>query len=64
MPENHDDATTEAAEVTEAPETAAAAETRPAAETEEEGVRFTDLGLDGRVLAALQDVGYEKPSPI
>ncbi|MFC9336012.1 DEAD/DEAH box helicase [Arthrobacter sp. NPDC057009] len=64
MPENHDEATTEAAEVTEAPETAAAAETRPAAETEEEGVRFTDLGLDGRVLAALQDVGYEKPSPI
>ncbi|HKU29468.1 DEAD/DEAH box helicase [Arthrobacter sp. NyZ413] len=32
--------------------------------TEEEGVRFTDLGLDPRVLAALQDVGYEKPSPI
>ena len=28
------------------------------------GVRFVDLGIDGRVLAALQDVGYEKPSPI
>ena len=41
----------------------------PAAEetaekAEEEGVRFTDLGLDGRVLAALEEVGYEKPSPI
>jgi len=31
---------------------------------EEEGVRFTDLGLDPRVLAALEEVGYEKPSPI
>ena len=31
---------------------------------EEEGVRFTDLGLDARVLAALEEVGYEKPSPI
>ena len=40
----------------------------PAEETadkaEEEGVRFTDLGLDVRVLAALEEVGYEKPSPI
>src|SRR6478735_1401379 len=35
-----------------------------AAEPEEDGVRFADLGIDGRVLAALQDVGYEKPSPI
>lgn len=34
----------------------------PAAE--EDGVKFTDLGIDGRVLAALADVGYEKPSPI
>lgn len=33
-------------------------------EDEEEGVRFAELGIDGRVLAALQDVGYEKPSPI
>ncbi|MEV7606442.1 DEAD/DEAH box helicase [Paenarthrobacter sp. NPDC089322] len=57
----------------EAPATAPAAVETPAEETaaaaadnagEEEGVRFTDLGLDGRVLAALQDVGYEKPSPI
>ena len=31
---------------------------------EERGVLFTDLGIDGRVLAALKDVGYEKPSPI
>jgi ATP-dependent RNA helicase DeaD len=34
------------------------------ADTEDEGVRFVDLGIDPRVLAALQDVGYEKPSPI
>ncbi|WP_083701572.1 DEAD/DEAH box helicase [Tersicoccus sp. Bi-70] len=27
-------------------------------------VRFTDLGIDGRVLAALTDLGYENPSPI
>ncbi|MBO1269632.1 DEAD/DEAH box helicase [Arthrobacter cavernae] len=52
-----------------APEAAAPAEATaeaPAAsaEEEEEGVRFVDLGIDGRVLAALQDVGYEKPSPI
>jgi ATP-dependent RNA helicase DeaD len=33
-------------------------------DAEEEGVKFVDLGIDGRVLAALQDVGYEKPSPI
>ncbi|HEX2248563.1 MAG TPA: DEAD/DEAH box helicase, partial [Arthrobacter sp.] len=32
--------------------------------TEENTVLFTDFGLDGRVLAALSDVGYEKPSPI
>ncbi|KUM36238.1 DEAD/DEAH box helicase [Arthrobacter sp. EpRS71] len=37
----------------------------PKADAEdEEGVKFVDLGIDGRVLAALQDVGYEKPSPI
>lgn len=31
---------------------------------EDEGIKFTDLGLDARVLAALEKVGYEKPSPI
>ncbi|WP_369047449.1 DEAD/DEAH box helicase [Sinomonas sp. P10A9] len=31
---------------------------------DDEGVRFTDLGIDARILAALTDVGYEKPSPI
>ncbi|HET8879838.1 MAG TPA: DEAD/DEAH box helicase, partial [Arthrobacter sp.] len=31
---------------------------------DETGLRFVDLGIDARVLAALQDVGYEKPSPI
>lgn len=35
-----------------------------AEDDEEEGIKFADLGIDGRVLAALQDVGYEKPSPI
>ncbi|WP_248759485.1 DEAD/DEAH box helicase [Pseudarthrobacter sp. SSS035] len=35
-----------------------------AEETEDEGVKFADLGIDARVLAALMDVGYEKPSPI
>ncbi|MET4058679.1 ATP-dependent RNA helicase DeaD [Arthrobacter sp. UYP6] len=33
-------------------------------EAEENQVLFTDLGLDSRVLQALVDVGYEKPSPI
>ncbi|MFC8040143.1 DEAD/DEAH box helicase [Paenarthrobacter sp. NPDC057355] len=55
-----------------AAETAAPASADAAASTdadasndgEEEGVRFAELGIDGRVLAALQDVGYEKPSPI
>lgn len=32
--------------------------------TEEPTVAFSDLGLDARVLAALADLGYEKPSPI
>ena len=69
-----------APEFTEAPANfeAPAAEVAPQADTkpetasvpskdedaEEEGVKFADLGIDGRVLAALQDVGYEKPSPI
>ena len=69
-----------APEFTEAPANvvAPAAEAAPQADTkteaisapakdedaEEEGVKFVDLGIDGRVLAALQDVGYEKPSPI
>ncbi|EMY33653.1 DNA/RNA helicase [Arthrobacter crystallopoietes BAB-32] len=45
--------------------TAPVSETEAAAPAEEENtVLFTDFGLDGRVLAALTDVGYEKPSPI
>ncbi|WP_138414290.1 DEAD/DEAH box helicase [Sinomonas gamaensis] len=39
----------------------------PAAEQpqrDENEVLFTDLGIDDRVLAALREVGYEKPSPI
>ena len=41
-------------------------ENQPTAETktEEDSILFTDLGLDGRVLAAVSDLGYEKPSPI
>lgn len=48
----------------EAEETTAEATAEETAEKAEEGVRFTDLGLDARVLAALEEVGYEKPSPI
>ena len=48
----------------EAEETTAEATVETADKAEEEGVRFTDLGLDARVLAALEEVGYEKPSPI
>src|SRR5687768_2264990 len=75
--ENHNDATeAEAAETANveftepaapAAEAPAAPAEAPAAKTEdseEDGVKFADLGIDGRVLAALQDVGYEKPSPI
>ena len=56
-----EETTAEASAETAAEETAAEAPTEKA---EEEGVRFTDLGLDARVLAALEEVGYEKPSPI
>ncbi|WP_416371661.1 DEAD/DEAH box helicase [Curtobacterium sp. S6] len=35
-----------------------------AAEPEDNSIKFTDLGLDARVLASLEKVGYEKPSPI
>ena len=35
-----------------------------AAVEEENETTFADMGIDGRVLAALTDVGYEKPSPI
>ncbi|GGC86556.1 ATP-dependent RNA helicase DeaD [Tersicoccus solisilvae] len=33
-------------------------------DADEDRVRFTDLGIDGRVLSALTDIGYENPSPI
>jgi ATP-dependent RNA helicase DeaD len=39
-------------------------QTAEANEPVEETIKFSDLGIDGRVLAALTDVGYEKPSPI
>src|SRR6478735_8426563 len=48
----------------EAPAAEAPATAAPAADEDENTVKFADLGIDGRVLAALQDVGYEKPSPI
>ncbi|GGL94249.1 ATP-dependent RNA helicase DeaD [Glutamicibacter protophormiae] len=38
--------------------------TADAQTTEEPTVTFSELGLDARVLAALADLGYEKPSPI
>lgn len=52
------------AEETIAEATAEAPAEETADKAEEEGVRFTDLGLDACVLAALEEVGYEKPSPI
>ena len=55
---------TPAAEETAAETTAETTADAPAEKAEEAGVRFTDLGLDARVLAALEEVGYEKPSPI
>jgi len=64
---------TEAPAADEAAGTDTKADTKPAQskneeskteDAEDEGVKFVDLGIDGRVLAALQDVGYEKPSPI
>lgn len=33
-------------------------------EARENTVNFVDLGLDGRILAALDDLGYETPSPV
>ena len=63
--ENTLESTAVEAEETTVETTAEAPEAEETAEkAEEEGVRFTDLGLDGRVLAALEEVGYEKPSPI
>ena len=50
---------TPAAEETAAETTAETTADAPAEKAEEAGVRFTDLGLDARVLAALEEVGYE-----
>ena len=59
MPENLSENTTD---ITPDAESTAAV---PAVESDDAvTVRFTDLNLDGRVLAALSDVGYETPSPI
>ncbi|WP_253905083.1 DEAD/DEAH box helicase, partial [Arthrobacter sp. H14] len=55
MPSNYDDVE---------PTTEAPSPEATSTETEEPEVRFADLGIDARVLAALSDVGYEKPSPI
>ncbi|MDQ4488682.1 DEAD/DEAH box helicase [Sinomonas sp. ASV486] len=51
------------AEVTPATAEASKADAK-SEDDDDEGVRFTDLGIDARILAALTDVGYEKPSPI
>src|SRR6476661_4125698 len=61
MPENQDNSVDTTAAPAAADTTAA-----PAADDsgDDDGLRFVDLGIDARVLAALQDVGYEKPSPI
>ncbi len=39
-------------------------DTTKASTEDDNAVRFTDLGLDARVLTALEEIGYEKPSPI
>ncbi|MFC0581631.1 DEAD/DEAH box helicase [Micrococcoides hystricis] len=36
----------------------------PTTEETDQIPNFTDLGLDGRILTALDDLGYEKPSPV
>ncbi|MGO4433714.1 DEAD/DEAH box helicase, partial [Paenarthrobacter sp. RAF9] len=77
MPENQDNSVdtentqadveiteTPAAEAATTPVETAAENTPNDAGDDETGLRFVDLGIDARVLAALQDVGYEKPSPI
>ena len=38
--------------------------TEPANEPDDEPVRFTDLGLRAEILAALDELGYEEPTPI
>ena len=40
------------------------AEVAPEAPAEPAGPTFLDLGLDARVLAAVEDLGYTRPSPI
>ena len=78
MPENNltdnNSAETVDTETVQAPEETTAAQAVDAAPADAEttapegdddgAIKFTDLGIDGRVLAALKDVGYEKPSPI
>jgi len=78
VPENNltDDNSAETVdtETVQAPEETTAAQAVDAAPADAEttapegdddgAIKFTDLGIDGRVLAALKDVGYEKPSPI
>ncbi|MDY6055604.1 DEAD/DEAH box helicase [Micrococcus sp.] len=61
--------TTEPTESTLATESAAVTESEtepeaPAAEPEPSGPTFLELGLDARVLAAVDDLGYTAPSPI
>ncbi|MPY09908.1 DEAD/DEAH box helicase [Arthrobacter sp. KR32] len=60
VPENLSEQIIDTTPVTEA--TAAAPASAP--EDDDVSIRFTELNLDGRILAALTDLGYEKPSPI
>ncbi|MFB9071815.1 DEAD/DEAH box helicase [Citricoccus parietis] len=68
MSEHAQNETTQNAEITENSEIAENSEnTENGENTEsaESGVpAFADLGIDGRVLAAISDLGYENPSPI
>lgn len=51
------------AEETSAEDTAAAVE-ETSTETKPEGPTFAELNIEPRVLAAVEDLGYERPSPI
>ncbi|MDO5535722.1 MAG: DEAD/DEAH box helicase [Propionibacteriaceae bacterium] len=54
----HEEGQVEQPETTEVPEAADAQTDEP------EGPTFADLGLDSRILKALRELGYERPSPI
>ncbi|REE03927.1 DEAD/DEAH box helicase [Citricoccus nitrophenolicus] len=65
MSEHAQNETPQNAEITENSENTENTENGENTESAESGVpAFADLGIDGRVLAAISDLGYENPSPI